>query len=300
MTFSLSTDRKQTRWSLREIVRRSSTCCYTYDAVGNRLSSLTVPSLAYNSSNELLSTSRSSYTYDYNGNLTSKTDSSGTTSYAWDYENRLTSVTLPGSGGTVTFKYDPFGRRIQKSGPAGTTNFLYDGANIVADVDVSGTVLARYTQGAGIDEPLASVTGLGTAFFEADGLGSITSLSGASGADGHLYVQTLRHNDGQPEAIPIASASRAASGIRKPVSTTTAPDTTTRRSEGFSPKISLGFNGDGPNFYAYVRNNPVLFTDPFGLSSLVFNRANVTMEVLDGSGDVVGTYPAANNGGWPR
>lgn len=48
---------------------------------------------------------------NYNGNTTSKTDSSGTTNYTWDYENRLKQVTLPNSGGTVTFLYDPFGRR---------------------------------------------------------------------------------------------------------------------------------------------------------------------------------------------
>ncbi len=33
---------------------------------------------------------------DYNGNTTSKTDSTGTTNYTWDFENRMTSVTLPG------------------------------------------------------------------------------------------------------------------------------------------------------------------------------------------------------------
>jgi len=48
------------------------------------------------------------YTYDYNGNTLTKTDSTGTTTYAWDFENRLTSVTLPGNGGTVSFAYDPF------------------------------------------------------------------------------------------------------------------------------------------------------------------------------------------------
>lgn len=31
---------------------------------------------------------RTKYTYDYNGNTTGKTDSTGTTSYSWDYENR--------------------------------------------------------------------------------------------------------------------------------------------------------------------------------------------------------------------
>src|SRR5215467_3076801 len=105
----------------------STTESYTYDPVGNRLSSLGVANYTNNTSNELTSTSNASYTYDYNGNTLTKTDSTGTTSYAWDYENRLTSVTLPGSGGTVTFKYDPFGRRVEKILPTATSIFAYDG-----------------------------------------------------------------------------------------------------------------------------------------------------------------------------
>src|SRR5512141_600748 len=95
----------------------STTESYSYDAVGNRLSSLGVSPYSYNSSNQLTATPLATYTYDYNGNTTSKTDSSGTTTYNWNAFNQLTSVVLPGAGGTVSFKYDPFGRRVQKNGP---------------------------------------------------------------------------------------------------------------------------------------------------------------------------------------
>ena len=61
---------------------------YTYDPVGNRLSSLGVSPYVNNTSNELTSTPNASYSYDYNGNTTSKTVSGGTTNYTWDYENR--------------------------------------------------------------------------------------------------------------------------------------------------------------------------------------------------------------------
>src|SRR5262249_31379104 len=135
---------------------------YSYDAVGNRLSSLGVSSSSYNSSNELTATSVATFTYDANGNTLSKANPSGTTQYAWDFENRLSSVTLPGTGGTVTFRYDPFGRRIQKSGLSATTNFLYDGANAIEEVDAGGNLLARYAQGAGMDEPLGELrSGIG-------------------------------------------------------------------------------------------------------------------------------------------
>jgi YD repeat-containing protein len=60
---------------------------YTYDPVGNRLTSLS-GSYNNNSSNELTSSPTANFLYDYNGNTTSKTDSTGTTSYTWDFENR--------------------------------------------------------------------------------------------------------------------------------------------------------------------------------------------------------------------
>jgi YD repeat-containing protein len=104
---------------------------YSYDPVGNRLSSLGVTSYTVNNSNELMATPTTGYTYDNNGNTISKTDSTGTTTYAWDFENRLTSVTLPGAGGTVTFKYDPLGRRIEKISPSTTSSFAYDGVNLI-------------------------------------------------------------------------------------------------------------------------------------------------------------------------
>jgi YD repeat-containing protein len=161
---------------------------YTYDPVGNRLTSLGVASYGYNNSNEMTSTSTASYTYDNNGNMLTKTDSTGTTTYAWDFENRLTSVTLPGTGGTVTFKYDPLGRRIEKISPTTTSIFVYDGANLVETVNATGGVVARYTEDRDIDQPLAMDRAGATSFYEADGLGSITSLSNSSGALAQTYT----------------------------------------------------------------------------------------------------------------
>ncbi|MBV9183959.1 MAG: hypothetical protein JO356_21860 [Acidobacteria bacterium] len=106
---------------------RGTTESYSYDSVGNRLSSLSVAQYNYNGSNELTASSPGSYTYDANGNTLS--DAQGR-SFTWDFENRLIQATNPGVG-TTTFKYDPVGRRIQKSGPLGITNYLYDGYNVI-------------------------------------------------------------------------------------------------------------------------------------------------------------------------
>jgi YD repeat-containing protein len=80
---------------------------YTYDPVGNRLSSQLAATYSYNSSNEVTAAGAVTYTYDDNGNTLTKTDATGTTTYNWDFENRLASVQLPSSS-TIAFKYDPF------------------------------------------------------------------------------------------------------------------------------------------------------------------------------------------------
>ena len=161
---------------------------YTYDPVGNRLSSLGVSPYSYNVSNQLTAKPGVTYTYDNSGNTLTKGDSSGTTTFAWDFENRLTSVTLPGSGGTVTFKYDPFGRRIYKSSSSGTSIFAYDGDNLVEETNSSCGVVARYAQGRNIDEPLAMLRSGATSYYHADGLGSVTSLSSAAGSVANTYT----------------------------------------------------------------------------------------------------------------
>ena len=150
----------------------------------NRLSSVGIPSYQYNASNELTSSSSGGYSYDNNGNT--MTDASGK-SYAWDFENRLVSTVVPGTG-TVAFKYDPFGRRIQKSSPLGTTNYLYDGPNLIEEVDNSRNIVARYTQGIGVDQPLAESRSAPSSYYEADGLGSVSSLSNEMGALVNTYV----------------------------------------------------------------------------------------------------------------
>jgi RHS repeat-associated protein len=95
---------------------------------------------------------------------------------------------LPGSGGTVSFAYDPFGRRIKKVSSTGTSIFAYDGDNLIEETNVSGSAVARYSQGLNIDEPLAMLRSSATSFYQADGLGSVTSLSNAAGSLAQAYT----------------------------------------------------------------------------------------------------------------
>lgn len=246
----------------REAIRRRATVSIPW---GNRLSSLGVASYAYNNSNELASTSAATYTYDNNGNTLTKTDSTGTTTYAWDFDNRLTSVTLPGSGGTVSFKYDPFGRRIYKSSLVGTSIFAYDGDNLAEEANSAGAVVARYSQGLDIDEPLAMLRGGATNFYEADGLGSITSLSNTAAA----IAQTYAYDSFGKQTASSGSLTNPFRYTAREIDTET--NLYDYRARYYDPSVGRFIGEDpiifegGVNFYRYVSNRATSFRDPLGL-----------------------------------
>lgn len=211
---------------------------YSYDAVGNRLSSLGVSPYSYDSSNELTSTPSGSYTYDSNRNTLTKTASGSTTNYAWDFENRLTQVTLPGTGGTVSFKYDPFGRRIQKAftqnSTTTTTNYLYDAEDSIEETDQNGNLVAKYARTTNIDEPLAESRSGTISFYEQDGLFSVTSLSTGAGALADTYTfDSFGNLTASSGSITNPSATPGESSTMKPIFTSTGPDTMMRVLDGF-------------------------------------------------------------------
>jgi RHS repeat-associated protein len=125
--------------------------------------------------------------------------------------------------------------------------------------------LARYAQRGGIDEPLVEFR-LGTsAFYEQDGLGSVTSLSGSPGTilDSHTYDT-------------FGNATALSGSFLNPYRYTARdydPETGLQYSRAryydeavgrFISEDPAGFAG-GPNLYASVQNRPMTFNDPFGL-----------------------------------
>ena len=91
---------------------------FEYDELGNRVKHVkkdgTTVTNTYDDNNRLVESSdNTTYTYDNNGNQTSKTDSSGTTNYIYNKDNKLTRVEHS-NGDISTYKYDSEGRRIEK------------------------------------------------------------------------------------------------------------------------------------------------------------------------------------------
>ena len=163
---------------------------FAYDAVGNR----TTAGNVVNAGNQLTADATHMYQYDDNGNLTRKTllATGNYTAYTYDAENRLIKVEEFAAGAstpatTSTYRYDGFGRRIEKIGNGVTRRYVYDGEDILLEYDGTNTLVARYTHGPGIDEPIAVTKGSSTYFYHQDGLGSVTDLTDSAGVTAKSY-----------------------------------------------------------------------------------------------------------------
>lgn len=136
----------------------------------------------------------------------------------------------------------------------------------MADVDQNGNVLARYVASDKIDEPLALLRSSTTSYYEADGLGSVTSLTsaeatiantysydsfgkliGSSGSVANRFAYTAREFDTETGLYLYRARYYDPSAGR------------------FSSEDPIGFRG-GINFYTYVKNNPLILFDPTGLA----------------------------------
>ncbi len=237
---------------------------FNYDDVGNRSSTVNGGTTSYtpNSLNQYTQAGSTNYVYDNNGNLTSD----GTKTYTYDYENRLIEGTVPDRGLSLSYKYDPFGRRIEKTVNSATTRFLYDGDQIIAEYDGSGTLIAKYVYGSGIDEVVKGLSPQGTVpewYYHYDGLGSVTNLTDSSGTT----VETYSYDAFGKSNITSSIGNRFMFTGREYDQETGLYH---YRARAYSPTLGRFLQRDpvgysaGINLYSYCSNNPVNWIDPFG------------------------------------
>ena len=243
------------------------TLIYGYDSGGNRTllkgtwartglpPALTAAT--YDAANQQVAVEGQALTYDLNGNLTSD----GTTTYTWDARDRL--VALTGPGLTSSFSYDPLGRRPSKTINGTATSFLHDGLNPVQEQQ-GGSPVANLLTGLGIDEVLTRTDAGGTQHFLTDALGSTIALTDISGT---LPTSYTYEPFGQTTLIGAATTNSFEYTGRENDRT----GLYYYRARYYSPALHrflsedpVGFTG-GVNFYAYARNNPVRWVDPYGL-----------------------------------
>ena len=150
------------------------------------------------------------------------------------------------------------------------TKYVYDGSSILEEIDSSGNVLARYTPGGGLDQPLGMLRGTTSSYYQADGLGSVTSLSNGVGALANTYSYDS-----------FGKVTTSTGTLSNPFQYTGREfDSETgllfNRARYFDPSAGrflsedpIGILGSGSNFYAYVGDDPINLIDPFGLTNCV-------------------------------
>ena len=266
---------------------------FTYDEVGNRTDSNQNGSSTFNDANQLEADANFSYQYDLNGNLIRKTNktTSAFTLYEYDAENKLIRVVRE-DGSIVNYKYDGLGRRIEKEVDSVVTQYIYDNEDILLELDGSNNIIARYTHGPGIDEPLVMEKGGASFFYHVDGLGSVTELTDTAGVVAQAYTYSsfgkiesqLDPNFIQPytftarEFDPKTGLYRYRARSYDPLvgrfvqedplnlASIQLPDEALPENFKISSlRLMLRLPRFHQNPYSYVADNPITFVDPSGL-----------------------------------
>jgi RHS repeat-associated protein len=233
---------------------------YTYDELGRRISASGNPApeprdtatntATVNALNQYTTLNGKTLAYDANGNQSFK-------NAVWDARDRL--VSLSGPSLTASFTYDAFDRRTSKTVNGQTKTYHYDGADLISETG------AEYTFGPGIDEPLKRKSGQNE-YYLSDALGSVIGL-----ADGNGVIKTSYNYS------PFGKKQTTGASSDNPFTFTGREDDGTglyyyraryysHDQKRFISADPLGFGGGDSNFYAYVGNNPINFTDPSGES----------------------------------
>jgi RHS repeat-associated protein len=123
---------------------------------------------------------------------------------------------------------------------------------------------ARYAFGAGIDEPLAAYRGAASAYYEADGLGSITSLTGLSGSVSDNFVYDSFGNLSNSSGTFVQPFRYT--GREYDVETALFYYRAIYYDPSIGRFLSEDSNKDGVagSLFMHVENSPVQLIDPFG------------------------------------
>ncbi|GAB2195100.1 hypothetical protein MAH2_29960 [Sessilibacter sp. MAH2] len=184
---------------LTNVVYPDSTVAYDYDLVYNRLGERVVDNAdttlkdwdyQYNERHQLtnildqLDTNQNiTYTFDPNGNQTSKTQAGVTTDFLFDARDHIRQVLVGGSS-VGQFLYDPHGLRIEKIGDRGVERYTYDDLSVLLQYNGDNNTVAKFDWGPDRLLSLNHITE-GPQFYLTDVLGSVVNLT---------------HNDGSIQA----------------------------------------------------------------------------------------------------
>lgn len=241
---------------------------YTYDPVGNRLTSSDYNDCSYNANNELQGYDGVFFDYDENGNMVQKTAGSEITRYIYNVENRLESV--EDTNGTViaAYYYDPFGRRLWKEVSGTRAFFLYAEEGLIGEYDEDGIEIKTYgwkLGGIWTTDPLFMKIGTSYYFYHNDHLGTPQRMTATNGA----VVWNAKYSSFGKSSVEVEMVENnlrfpgqyydEETGLHYNLNLYYDPST-----GRYLTPDPIGLDG-GINLFAYVQNNPVRFIDPKGL-----------------------------------
>ena len=258
---------------------------YTYDDVGNRLTSASYNDWQYNGNNELLSYNGATFGYDENGNMTQKTKGTGEMNFVYDVDNRLIRVEDESSSVIAEYYYDPFGRRLWKEVGGTRTYYLYSDEGLVGEYDATGVEIKTYgykPDSTWMTDPLFMKQGTEYYFYHNDHLGTPMIMTDINGS---IVWSAIYDSFGKAEVQPSSTIENDLRFPGQYYDSETGLHYNWYRY--YEPEIGrylrtdpIGFLGGDLNLYAYVGNNPVNFVDPWGLIVYVASRDVATWYTL--------------------
>jgi RHS repeat-associated protein len=205
--------------------------------------------------------------------------------------------------------YDARNRCVSRTVNGTTTFLFYESWNLIEERDGSGTQTARYVHGARIDELITLTAQPSTLnqtyYYHHDALGSTTHLTDFTGFSVERYSYDtfggpiIVASDNQPVTSSFA-CNRFLFTSRERLAELTIYD---HRNRAYSPELGrfvqtdpLGVFPMNENLYAYVRNNPLIAKDPYGLLGGPDSKVVVppSHEAPVGSGNYLGS----DGNGW--
>ncbi len=254
---------------------------YIYDSMGrllrydgsgrrnyemNALRGIAGTTLSYDNEDHLLSFGTTTYQYNLDGFLTSRTQGTAVSTYNYSSRGELLSVNLP-DGRLIEFIHDPLGMRIAKriNGVIIEKYLWKQNTGLAAVYDGNDNLLMRFKYGDGTG-PIATAKAGSNYHLAYDQIGSLRLVTDNSGnvvkridydSFGNILADT---NPGFVVPFGFAGGlqdhdvSLVHFGLRDynpEIGTWTAKD-------------PILFNGGDTNLYGYVQDNPINVSDPSG------------------------------------
>ena len=248
---------------------------YAYDAIGNFTSKSDQGNYtyagdqgsSYANPHAVTSIGSTNFTYDNNGNMLTVT---GGLSNTWNFKNQLTQAVL--GGVTTTYAYDHAGQRVKYAN--GTTTTVYPGKGYNTD----GTTPVKHIYAGSTLVATVKGTGASAAVFSVhnDHLSGSNVVTNSGGTQEEVMDYLPYGNIRLDNKAGSFDEQRKFSGHEYDADTQLSYMNARYYKSDIGRFISQdpiakdnpsGFLSDPQqlNYYAYSRNNPLRFIDPFGL-----------------------------------